>query len=153
MDTNRPVVLIAFGMLLGASIGFADGLIGLRTWLMLGRPNFFIRPNWGEELHVISLTFSGALAGILYGGFLVRLSQTRTDERFRLARIYCSSMILALPVFFCTHYYVIAHRVLLMPVPFIPEIAVFLLSIGLALCLGTEKRSPKIGVVQDKEMK
>ncbi len=108
---------------------------------MLGRPDFFIRANWGEELHVVGLTFSGTLAGILYGGFLVRLSQTRADKKLRFARIYCSSMILALPVFFCMHYYIIAHRVPLMPVPFIPEIAVFLLSMGLARCLGTEKRS------------
>lgn len=140
MGTNRPIILVAFGILLGASIGFADGVMGLHTWLMLGRPDFFIRRNWGEELHVIGLTCSGALAGILYGGLLVHMSGP-CAEKFRLARIYCSSMILAIPVFFCAHYYVIAHRVSLTMVFFIPEIAVFLLSLGLASYVGKEKRS------------
>lgn len=139
MSANRPMVLIMFGMLLGGSLGFADGLLGLQAWLMLGRPNFFIRPNWGETLHIAILTFGGALAGIVYGGFLIRMS-LGSNQRLRLARIYCASMILAMPVFFLADYHVIANGPPLTKATFIPEIAVFLISVILARCIGRDRR-------------
>jgi hypothetical protein len=44
-------------MLLGASIGLADGVLGLCAWQMLGQPDFYIRRNWGEVPHIILLSF------------------------------------------------------------------------------------------------
>jgi hypothetical protein len=101
---------------------------------MLGRPDFFIRRNHSEEIHVILLTFSGALAGIAYGGILVHLAHSCVGK-LRLALIYGASMVGALPLFFCVHYVVIAKRVPLTYINFFPEIAVFLLSVLLAYCL------------------
>ena len=133
------MVLIVFGMVLGASVGLADGVMGLHAWQMLGQPDFFIRRNWGEVPTIAILTFSGTLAGILYGGFLVRMSASHA-AKLHLGRIYCSSMIAAIPIFFCAHYYVIAHRG---PLTFIPEIFVFLLCIVLALYIEKRKgRTP-----------
>jgi hypothetical protein len=125
-------------MLLGASIGFADGVTGLYAWQMLGQPDFFIRRNHGEIPTIALMTFSGTLAGILYGGFLIRMSHQRTQGP-RLGRIYCSSVVAAIPIFFCTHYYIVAHRVPLTKVSFIPEVAVFLLSIALAVYIDNKK--------------
>ncbi|MEN6577318.1 MAG: hypothetical protein ABFD90_13320, partial [Phycisphaerales bacterium] len=136
---NTPIVLIMFGMFLGASIGFVDGLMGLQAWLMLGQPDFFIRPGHGE-IHVSLLTFAGIVAGILYGGILVGISW-RYSQKLRLARIYCASMIPAIPIFFCTDYYVIANRVPLTQISFLPEATVFFLSVMLAVGIGKDRRT------------
>jgi hypothetical protein len=124
-------------MLLGASIGLADGVMGLHAWYMLGQPDFFVRRGW-EMSYVVFLIFCGALTGIVYGNLLVPIARSCAG-RLRLGRIYCLSMILAIPVFFCVRYVIIANRVSVVVVNFVPEVFVFLLSVALAQRISNKK--------------
>jgi len=136
LSASRRRLHVVFGILLGASIGFADGLVGLHAWFLLGRPDFFVRRNWGEGLHVICLTYGGALTGLIYA-FLLDSIARRRGPKLRLGYIYSGSVAVAIPVLFCIHYLSIANRTM----PFLfPELIVFVLSLAVAWLIGSGPR-------------
>ncbi len=103
---------------------------------MRGQLDSVIHRNW-EISDIVSLTFYSALTGIVYGGLLTCLARPYA-RKLPLGRIYCFSMILAIPMFFI-YYITIANSVSLRMVNFVPEILVFLLGVALALRIRNKK--------------
>lgn len=123
-DVGRQLAHVAYGVCLGASIGFTANLMWLHAWLMPDRPDFLIRRGF-EDVGLVLGPLCGAAAGLIYGAFLCVVAPQAT-RRLRLGYLYTACVGFAIPAFFVVYYLIVRYRV---PLFFVPEISYFLLTV------------------------
>lgn len=128
-DTEQPSYLL-WGLLLGASLGFMEGVISVSLWVHFGMPAFLVRPHQVAG-HVGLLTVGGGVFGLLYGAF-VRGISARRKATINPFSLYLKIMLLGALVYI-TNYWLILNRPLLIPYSFlIPDALLFPAGLAIA---------------------
>lgn len=124
---NKRRECLAWGALIGATLGLLEAVAGVRWWMAFGQPDFLVRPHH-VGLYAIGNMVAGSACGLVFGA-LVREISKRERSTLNFRKLYAGLLITGVLVFVPLYYLILRSQV---PLWLVGDVALFAWGIVLA---------------------